>query len=258
MRQWIVPAPATVREDGDALYILDAPLSVRMESDYLQGAGVPQQAAASCPPQDKAVEQRNEAVFRALILPRVEQAVNTAPEYADLRRAYLSRVAAEWYRKRSATRQTAYRDMVDRGNVAPWASKQPWNPKDVFDRYVQSYTKGEFNVTHTTRQGNVITTQTYVFGGVDFTNMVERKLSAADFQRQHPGLAASVSRAGSAPAADPSGHAVWLGGTTAPPKAASSGSSLTGALFAAPILVWIVGVLAAVGVVGWAFAHRRR
>ena len=31
--------------------------------------------------------------------PRVQHAVNSAPEYAALRRVYLSRIAAEWYRR---------------------------------------------------------------------------------------------------------------------------------------------------------------
>jgi hypothetical protein len=257
MRQWIVPAPATVREVGSELYILDAPLSVKMETDYLRGAGAAQPGAASCPPQDRAIEQHNEAVFRTLILPRVEQAVNTAPEYADLRRVYLSRVAAEWYRKRSAAHRTAYGDLVDRGNVAPWVSKQPWSPKDVFDQYVRSYTDGEFNVTHESRQGNVITTHTYVFGGVDFTSILERKLSAADFDREFPGLASNVHRASAAPVADAGGKGVWLAGTTASPRSSGSGSGLAGTLLVIPVLLWLAGALAALGVVAWVFTHRR-
>ena len=39
----------------------------------------------------------------------LDTAVNSAPEYADLRRVYASRVAAQWYRERSATKTTATR-----------------------------------------------------------------------------------------------------------------------------------------------------
>src|SRR5262249_24767437 len=101
MRQWIVPGPATVREDKGQLYILDAPVRVRMETDYVKTTGVG--GTSGCTGQSQAETRYNEAVYRATILPQVERAVNTAPEYADLRRVYVSRVAAQWYRERSRT-----------------------------------------------------------------------------------------------------------------------------------------------------------
>jgi len=252
MRQWIVPGQATVSQAGDELYILDAPLKVQMESDYLGTAG-----AASCPGQDATLEQHNETIYRSLILPQVEKAVNEAPEYADLRRMYLSRVAAEWYRQRSATHPTLYGKLIDQGNVSPWASRQPWTPRDVFDRYVQSYKNGEFKVTRQTQQGNEIDTWTYVYGGVDFTKISEHTLSAAEFQARFPGLATSVHRAQAGPAADPGGQGQWLGGTTTahPAPGASLGPTLRLLLFALVVL-FLVGALAAVGTVVWMTTRR--
>ncbi|HEY9369359.1 MAG TPA: hypothetical protein VIU94_13120, partial [Streptomyces sp.] len=40
MRQWIMPDTATVRDNGDELYILDAPLQVKMESEVIKTPGV--------------------------------------------------------------------------------------------------------------------------------------------------------------------------------------------------------------------------
>src|SRR5690606_38563166 len=37
VRQWIVPKRATVHATGDELYILDAPLAVKMESEFVGG-----------------------------------------------------------------------------------------------------------------------------------------------------------------------------------------------------------------------------
>ncbi|MFD1051006.1 hypothetical protein ACFQ1S_38490, partial [Kibdelosporangium lantanae] len=39
MRQWIVPKPASVYEDDGGLYIVDAPLEVKMETQYLTERG---------------------------------------------------------------------------------------------------------------------------------------------------------------------------------------------------------------------------
>jgi hypothetical protein len=249
MRQWIVPAPATVHEVGDQLYILDAPLSVQLETDYLKGPG--SEGAATCPGQDQAIGQHNEAVFRSMILPLVQQSVNQAPEYAALRRVYLTRVAAEWYRQRSAKRHTAYGSLIDRGNIAPWVSHQSWSPKTIFDQYVQSYRNGEFNVTHQTRQGNVIETRTYVFGGVDFTKIPELRLSGGQFDARAPGLQGRVQRSFDQPVADADGKRYWLGGTTVVHPRSPAASRP----FPVAVPVLAVGFLVVVIAVSWLIAR---
>jgi hypothetical protein len=211
-RQWIVPAPATVREDGDGIYIADAPLNVKLESQYLQSKGIPD-VLASCATVDRGTLVRNESIFRKLILPRVEQAVNKAPEYADLRRVYRSRVAAEWYRQRSASKATAYREMVNHNDVSSWPARQDWSSREVFNQYVDSYKKGEFRVTHKWQEGNMIYTYLYVFGGVDFTKVLFNKLSSTDFQKKWGNLQQVVDKSMKSPVADQNGK-IWLGGTT--------------------------------------------
>ncbi len=209
-RQWIVPAPATVREDQDALYILDAPLSVELESDYVAQNGG---SAYSCSGQSKATQAHNEQVFRSMILPKIRDAVNHAPEYADLRRIYLSRVAAEWYRKREMKRHTMFGDLIGSGDVSYWPARQRWKPKDVFDQYVKSYTNGEFNVTHTTQQGNTVLTYTYVYGGVDFGDVRYGNLDPAAFTSKYGALPGAVQQALQKPSPDQNGL-VWFGSTT--------------------------------------------
>ena len=210
MRQWIVPGPATVREDGNSLYILDTPLTVLMENDYVKGGDDQYSCQAS-----ESVKAHNEQVYRTTILPKVEQAVNTAPEYADLRRVYLSRVAAEWYRKRNVNRNTAYADLINSGDVRAWPARQPWSPRQVFDAYVQSYKKGEFNVTRQTREGNYIVTHTYVYGGVDFGKVRYTGLDSASFSSKYGPLPDTVAQSLQRPATDEHG-AVWFGAAAAP------------------------------------------
>ena len=112
-----MPEPASVREDDDELYILDAPLTVKMESEEI----VDPPSAAGCP--QRAAGRRGRArrsCSERLILPQVIEAVNTAPEYAALRRVYLARVAAEWFRARSGEHPTAVSRIADSGDVEPW------------------------------------------------------------------------------------------------------------------------------------------
>jgi hypothetical protein len=212
MRQWIVPAPATVREDDGRLYIIDAPLQVKMETDYTKTAGAG--GNDGCGGQSKADTKHNEDLYRSTILPQVQKAVNTAPEYADLRRVYVSRVAAQWYRERSKTKKTAYAALIDTGDVAGWPLREPWTPRQTFDAYVKSYTKGEFKVTHKTTKGNYIETMTYVYGGVDLTNIPRLKLSGTVFSGTHRTLPDTVQRSVYVPTGDAGGKLLWLGGET--------------------------------------------
>jgi hypothetical protein len=211
-RQWIVPAPATIYEHQGELFILDAPLSVKMESSYLAEQDL---ESADCPGQTEPVRQHNEEVFRSLILPEVEEAVNEAPEFAELRQVYLSRVAAEWYRHRGARTSTMFADLIDSGDVSAWPARVDWSPEEVFDRFVESYTKGEFRVTHETRRGNVIETVTYVSGGVDFLSVPYDSLDAGQFDSSYQELPATVEASLLEAAADDAGR-MWLGSVTGP------------------------------------------
>ncbi|WP_233604623.1 hypothetical protein [Micromonospora sp. HM5-17] len=212
MRQWIVPRPAVVREDGNRLFIIDAPLEVKMETEYVRAKGAA--SDPGCATQASRDTEYNERIYRNTILPELEKAVNTAPEYADLRRVYTSRVAAEWYRQRSKTKTTAYGHLIDSGDVSAWPSRVSWKPKEVFDRFVKSYREGEFRVERQTRQGDHVVTYLYVYGGVDLTRVPKRLLSAEAFTRDRPRLATTVSTALSAPTSEDGTGVTWLGGRT--------------------------------------------
>lgn len=218
-RNWILPATASVHQDGDKLYILDAPLDVQMETQYLASNGA--SSARSCPEQDKSTEDHNEALFRDLILPRLKKAINTAPEYAELRRVHLARVAAEWYRELSRTKDTTYGDLIDTGDIDNWRSTGDWQPTDTFDRYVDSYTKGEFKVTDRTTKGDTTYVRSYVYGGVDLTRIPLKTVTDDRFASEFAGLPQSVDRSLNAPSAAAGDETVWLGSPT--PRQAKAG-----------------------------------
>jgi hypothetical protein len=255
MRQWIVPRPAVVREQGNELFILDAPLEVKMETEYLRTKG---KGSEGCPGHSTAETDYNEGVYRVMVLPELDKAVNEAPEYADLRRVYASRVAAEWYRQRSRTKQTAYADLIDSGDVSAWPLRQRWTPKDTWNRFVRSYKDGEFRVERTSEEGNMLVTRLFVYGGVDFSKIPERQLSSADFTGKRPGMDAAVKAATVAPAAEVGGP-LWLGGWSSErPESARipvPESPLRKPVFwaatTAPVLVWMI-------VAGLLLVRRRR
>ncbi|BBH68373.1 hypothetical protein ACTI_50580 [Actinoplanes sp. OR16] len=253
IRQWIVPKPATVYEQDGGLHIIDAPLEVKSESEMLNGtSGDP-----SCP----VPSRRMQAIFEKEILPAVEKAVNTAPAYAELRRVYLARVAAQWYRERGTGALTS---MIDKGDVSRWRSIKSWKPRAVFDAYVKSYKNGEYRVTRTETSGNHQYTYTYTDGGVDFATVPFTRLTSAAFRQSHPDLATAVQ--GSFGAATPdAGGRVWLGDVSAvpPDQQARKATPTAFRRFVMPLVITVaavivIGIVVAMTVIGRGKRSRRR
>ncbi len=240
MRQWIVPLPATVYEQNGGLYIVDAPLDVKMETDYLAAHG---ETDSSCLHPDAHME----SVFRTMVLPKVKEAINGAPEFAELRRVYLSRVAAEWYRQRHAV-GGALSSMINSGDVSDWPALQAWSPRDVFQQYVDSYNKKEFNVTKRVQIGNDLYEETYTYGGVDFSQVQLSRLAQSTFEQGHPDLAAAVRQSFQRSAPDQHGR-VWLGGTSHPRQQQNSAAAVVGGPSLGAILGWLAAALAIILIV---------
>jgi len=205
-RVWITPQPATVREDGDELFILDAPLTVNA-----QAMQVPHpDTGTGCPIETPEMEAAKENAIRQILMPHVIQEVNTLPEYAPLRRVYLSRVAAEWFRGRSATQQTALSPIVNSGEVERWAARTPWDPMHVFDRYIDSIRRGEWTAQREIRVGDRVYTRAMLQGGVDFSRTPRKPVARDEFESRWPGLAKRVRRSRETPVAG--AQDAWLGG----------------------------------------------
>lgn len=211
MRMWIVPGAATVYEEDGELYILDAPLEVRMEAEGLVPSAGPGPTHDPCGRPEGAPEPPDQRFLRERVLPLVERAVNEAPEFAELRQVYLSRVAAEWYRQRSRHSETSLSWLIDSGYVGAWPAAEEWSPQDVFEEYVVSVTEGEFNVRREVRRGSHVHDVTYFYGGVDFTKVTFDHVDRAEFAEDWAGLPEEVDRAihGSTTLRD---DGVWLGG----------------------------------------------
>lgn len=266
-RKWIIPLPASVSTQGDSMYILDAPLDVKLEIE-----GMDLKPGIGCPAQDAGITRQNDDLYRTMILPKIVDEVNHAPEYADLRRVYASRIAAEWYRQRSATKATAYSKIVDSGNIDAWTSKEPFSPQELFNRYRKSFYEGD--ATYTWQTGDP-TTWKLTIGGVDFTNIPMVNMTPKDFAKDHPTLPATASGSLFGPrlqssSQQSSAQHVWLGGLTSarpmsqvwkgdpgvliPMPKSVFGTSLSPLLYAAivlPLAAWI-------GVGGALWWRRRR
>ncbi|CAM5250037.1 LPXTG cell wall anchor domain-containing protein [Streptomyces aurantiogriseus] len=183
LRNWIEPKPAKVREQDGGIYILDAPLALKStaQTTVTPGPGEP-----ICTP-DEAETKAAQAVIDRMIVPAVEKTINTAPQYADLRRVYTSRVAAEWIRQQDTRKETDFRPIINSNKVDRWplrAPNQNWDKNELFQKYRKIYTEGEFQYEIPANG----TTQIYIVGGVDFSKSPKQNISRTQFNVENPTL----------------------------------------------------------------------
>jgi hypothetical protein len=202
MRYWVTPDPASVSASGQELYILDAPLKVQTEA-WQDGT------SNACPGQSEARRTYNEAAVRDLLMPTMQKAVNEDREYADLRRVYLSRVAAEWYRQVSATQDTVFTNLIGQGIVGPWVSREDWDPMNTFNEYksLVGASQADIRIDGVNFRFN--------YGGVDFSSAPSTPMPQQQFQTEHPDLPKTVEKSVDDPTIDREDPTqVWLGGTS--------------------------------------------
>jgi hypothetical protein len=266
LRLWITPAAASVREDAGQLYILDAPMKANAE--FFKTSTLPN--GTKCQQTD-AVAMENAKVYQQIILPELEKAVNADPGFADLRRVYLSRVAAEWLRQRNEKKANAFTPIIGSNDASRWPARTAWNEQDVYKAYLKSFNEGDYTYTRQVKDGNGQTvTVTFGMGGVDFAESPRTPVSAETFKQEHPTLPVTVTRSTSVPLAYRTANVdlTWLGGDAtehraAPPpgspnepgQGGGSGLPITGAPVVA---IAVAGALLVLGGVWLVVRLRRR
>ncbi|WP_427919909.1 hypothetical protein [Streptomyces sp. cg40] len=180
LRNWIEPKTAQVREQDGGIYILDTPLRLKStaQTTVTPGPGEP-----ICTP-DAAQTAAAQRVIDSMIVPAVEKTINTAPQYADLRRVYTARVAAEYIRQQDARSPTDYHAIINSGDASRWplrAPNQNWTREALFQKYRYIYTHGEFTYD-VPANGTVLV---YIVGGVDLSKQPKQNVSKVSFTAQH-------------------------------------------------------------------------
>lgn len=204
-RLWIVPGDVEVRQDGSSLYILKATLHVKAKAQHIGGG-------YGCD-SDPASDARGERLEQTMLVPKVEETVNTAPEYAPLRRAFLARVVAQWIRDRHKSgHHTSFDGLLDSGKLGPAVLQDGWQPRQVFDSYVHSIRDKDFTYHQTMRVGGTRVVREITYGGVDFSKLSSARLSAAQMNQRLPRLP-QTAKASSTHPAKASDGSIWLGGS---------------------------------------------
>lgn len=180
VRNWIEPDTAVVREENGGIHILDTPLKVKAQ--YLKIDNMPGDPylCEFNEAEKKATEDR----MNRLIMPEVERRVNNDPRYAELRRVYTARVAAEFIRQQDAKTPTDYHKVINSNDVSSWplrGENKDWTRESVYQAYLKSLREGEQQWEHDAGGGPY----TMSVGGVDFSKQPKRNMTKPRFDTEH-------------------------------------------------------------------------
>ncbi|MFF3317537.1 LPXTG cell wall anchor domain-containing protein [Streptomyces sp. NPDC003035] len=208
VRNWIEPKPAQVREQDGGIYILDAPLKVK---------SVPQEFSAPVPGEKchltEAQIQHNHRLIEQYVIPKIEEKINKSDEpiYADLRRVYTSRVAAEWVMQQDRKKAGDYHRIIGSNDVKSWPIRgEKWDKNDVYQKYVKSFREGDYSFER--EYGGLV--YTYSVGGVDFSKAPKKNIPKVRFDLENPRLPQVTDRSKIAPRDYRDTGTQLLGGST--------------------------------------------
>lgn len=207
-RVWIEPDTTTVRESGNELYVISAPLKV--QAQRLVITTPPSHGHPCTLPQD--LQDYNLGILQKVIAPKAQEIVNNDPRFADLRRVYASRVVAEWLRERDKQKPGAYHSIIGSGNIGRWPARTPWDVQKVYTDYVKSYKDGDASFEITYPVNGVPEQFTYVTGGVYFTNAPHAPIPEQTFQTTYKTLPTTVTQSQQAAVHYQATTETWMGG----------------------------------------------
>jgi hypothetical protein len=135
---WVVPDTASVRVDGASVYIVDQHLKVMLEHDYLARES------------NTEVEEKDESyqitadLIREIILPAIENEINTGKTFANLRQMYSALILAKWYKKH--IKESLLADIyVNQGKINGVDHQQEAIIDEIYNQYTESFKQGVYN-----------------------------------------------------------------------------------------------------------------
>lgn len=159
---WVVPGTVRIYEDPQAgfVYIKAARMKVMLEADYRE-EDTPEAGAA-----DIARD-----VLREIVVPLLEEEINTGRNFFRLRQVYQSLALAAWY-KRQITDSLIAAAYVNRRKISGLSSGSHANPVDIWTAYVNAFKKGVFDViAQDSFDGSEELPRRYFSGGFSFDNI---------------------------------------------------------------------------------------
>ncbi len=169
-RIWIVPDKAVVYENADVVFVGESHLKVMLEEDF-KVANVQSPTTSVVP-----------SVMREMIIPKIEQEVNTGKSFAKLRQMYGAMILATWY-KQALKDGLLGRSYVDGKKMAGVDIPDENIKEKVYAQYLEAFKQGAYSIIKEEADplsGDMIPRK-YFSGGFQgkVSNVLESKASSA-------------------------------------------------------------------------------
>jgi len=142
---WIIPESAAVFESGNTALIVNSYLKVMLEEDYL--------ALKKNLENDKDFQQKETAkqvndlssqIIRDVVIPILEEEVNTGRHFAPLRQAFHSIILALWY-KQTLEKSLLSKKYADKSKVEGINQKDISANQLIYEQYLQMFQEGIYS-----------------------------------------------------------------------------------------------------------------
>ncbi|MBF0388363.1 MAG: hypothetical protein HQL20_11050 [Candidatus Omnitrophica bacterium] len=153
---WIVADKADVYVNNNTALVVGSHLKVMLESDYVALSRQNDLIGSQASSRDLATQEATTTstdsqeytrqIVREIVLPALEDEVNTGKNFANLRQIFHAMILATWYKKnlREALLNQVYSNTAKTNGVNLGATDL--DPQAIYNKYVTAYTKGAFNL----------------------------------------------------------------------------------------------------------------
>lgn len=172
---WIVPEQALIYEGKNVAYVAGGRLKVLLEEDYLAlEKRAADQSAGMMP---EGVSQPGSEIVREVVIPVLENEVNTGKNFVLLRQIYQSLILAVWFKEK--IRESLLDELYVGQNKIKGVDTREKAQKDrIWEQYVASFRQGMYS--HVQEEVDPVTKETvprkYLVGGMGFERIREAVL----------------------------------------------------------------------------------
>jgi len=161
---WILPDQASVYENKEKAFIVEQNMKVMLDRDYF---ALNQNSKGHYDPKVDEMTSLSENMIREIILPVIQEEVNTGEHFAKLRQIYHSMILATWFKK-NLKESLLGQGYVDRGKVRGVDTEDKDAKQKIYDRYLQAFKAGVYDYIKEEYDplANAIVSQKYFSGGI--------------------------------------------------------------------------------------------
>ena len=165
---WVVPSKIRVFEKNTSVIITEALLKVMTERDYTASA-----ASGDVTSSHGRID--NGSTAAEILLPEITEQVNEGENFSRLRQIYHSVILADWFK--DTLKESVYKYYFNKGSVSGFSVEDTTAAEEIFNRYVETFTKGAYRITKKERSGSRMVKKEYFSGGYDMDpDQVSREL----------------------------------------------------------------------------------